>query len=137
MRAEKLNEKDKELIEKAREILVKARKNASKKIGEVGCALISKKGNYYFGVCAELYCGLGGCAEKAAILNMITKGETEISTIVAVTEDKILPPCGVCRETILQVNKRNLDTNVIISNSKKVKLKELLPYSWQEISGLW
>jgi len=133
----KLTKEDKELIEKAREIVKKAHRYKEKKIGDVGCALVTSRGNYYFGVCTDLYCGLGGCAEKGAIMNMMANGETEIKKIVAVCEDDIFPPCGVCRETILQVNKKNLNTEVIISKSGKVKLNELLPKKWQEVSGHW
>lgn len=133
----KLNEFDKKLIEKTKEVVKNAHKYKEKKIGDVGCVLITKKGNEYYGVCVDLYCSIGGCAERSAILNMMSNGETEIQTIVAVSKDKILPPCGVCREMILQINKNNLDTDIIISNLEKVKLKELLPHKWQEISGDW
>ena len=68
---------------------------------------------------------------------MISNGEKEIKTIVAVWYEKkkkkfmgVMPPCGKCREMIKQTSKKNWHTDVIISNSKKVKLKELLPHSW-------
>ena len=62
---------------------------------------------------------------------MISNGEKEIKKIVAITDKgKIIPPCGKCREMILQSCKKNKDTEVIISKIKKVKLKELLPYPW-------
>jgi len=137
MKTEKLNLKDRELIEETKEIIKRAHRFKQKKIGNVGSMLITKKRNKYFGVCVDLYCGLGGCAERGAILNMIANGETEIDTIVAVVENKILPPCGVCREMILQINRKNLNTNVIISKTEKTKLNELLPNKWQEVSGDW
>ena len=68
---------------------------------------------------------------------MISNGEKDIRTIVAICYDKkkkkvmgVIPPCGKCREMIKQTSKKNWNTYVIISNSKKVKLKELLPYAW-------
>jgi cytidine deaminase len=137
MTTEELNNQDKELIKTAIERNEKVQKIGSKKVGDVGCILTTKRGNTYFGISAELYCGIGDCAERSAILNMLSNGETEIDTIVAVRENKIFPPCGVCREMILEVNKNNLNTNVLISKSEKVKLRELLPHPWQEVSGLW
>ena len=67
---------------------------------------------------------------------MISNGEKEIKTIVAVKYDNttnkytVIPPCGKCREMILQSCKKNKDTEVIISESDKVKLSELIPHSW-------
>lgn len=133
----KLIKKDKDLIKIAQKNSEKVKRALKKKIGEVGSVLITKKGNVYFGISADLMCGLGGCAERSSILSMLSNGETEIDTIVAVYKNKIYPPCGVCREMILQLNRKNLNTNIIISNSKKVKLKDLLPNRWQEISGEW
>ena len=60
----------------------------------VGCAILAQNGLIYEGVCIHLSCGLGFCAEAAAIANMIKDGETEILKIVAVSEDAVLSPCG-------------------------------------------
>ncbi|HSM82763.1 MAG TPA: cytidine deaminase, partial [Nodosilinea sp.] len=60
----------------------------------VGCALLAGNGRVYEGVCIHLPCGLGFCAEAAAIAAMLKDGETQITTIVAVTPDGILSPCG-------------------------------------------
>ena len=135
MKTYSLTKKDKELIEKAKKMLKKVKLSGEKKVGEVGAVLITNKRNFYTGVCADLYCSLGGCAERGAILSMLNDGETQIDTIVAVSGNKILPPCGVCREMILQVNKKNLNTDVIISKTKKVKLNDLLPERWQDVTG--
>jgi cytidine deaminase len=128
---------DKKLIEKTRKMLEKVKGDGKNKIGSVGSGIITKKGNFYFGVSVDLYCTLGGCGERSAILNMISSGESEIKSIVAVTKTDIYPPCGVCREMMLQIDKKNLDADVIISNSKKIKLNDLLPNKWQEVSGDW
>ncbi len=67
---------------------------------------------------------------------MISNGEKEIKTIVAVWYNAktkkyyIIPPCGKCREMIHQSSKKNWNAEVIISKTKKIKLKELLPTSW-------
>ena len=98
--------------------------------------LVESKGNIYSGVCLGFFCGIGSCGEYQAIGSMISNGEKEIKTIVAVLYDEktkkygIIPPCGKCREMIWQTSKKNQNTEVIISKSKKVKLKELLPNAW-------
>lgn len=128
----KLTKEDKQLIEKAKEIIVKSKPVKLIDTGGVGSALTTSKGNLFQGVSMGFYCGIGSCGEYQAIGNMISNGEKEIKTIVAVVDDdgKIMPPCGKCREMIQMCCKKNKDTFVIISKSKKVKLNELLPYSW-------
>ena len=130
----KLTKEDKELIEKAKGIIVKSRPVNLIDTGDVGSALITSKGNIFQGVCLGFYCGIGSCGEYQAIGNMISNGEKEIKTIVAVLYDEkkygVIPPCGKCREMIHQLGKKNWDTEVIISTSKKVKLKELLPHAY-------
>lgn len=44
--------------------------------GEVSAAILTKKGNIYVGVCIDTACTLGMCAERNAIANMITNGES-------------------------------------------------------------
>jgi cytidine deaminase len=101
-------------------------------IGDVGAALITDRGNVYVGVCIDTGSGTGFCAEHSAIAAMVTAGEFNIATIVAVWKDAhgaivILPPCGRCREFIRQISQANLDTAVILS-AGVIKLRELLPY---------
>jgi cytidine deaminase len=130
----KLTKEDKDLITKAKE-LVNVRKVTGGVVGEVGCSLLTKKGKIFTGVCMDLACGIGFCAEHTAIANMIShSNETEISSIVACTNSKknpILYPCGRCRELMQLINMKNREnTFVITSENKKVKLKELLPSAW-------
>jgi len=132
----KLTKEDKGLIEKAKGIIVKSRPVNLIDTGDVGSALITSKGNIFQGVSMGFYCGIGSCGEYQAIGNMISNGEKEIKTIVAVWYDKntkkydVIPPCGKCREMIHQLGKKNWDTKVIVSKTKKVKLKELIPYAY-------
>jgi cytidine deaminase len=60
---------------------------------------------------------------------MLKNRETQIEMIVAVSQDKILVPCGRCREMMLQINKGNMNTKVILPEKRMVTLKELLPES--------
>ena len=132
----KLTKEDKKLIEEAKQIIAKSRPVKLIDTGDVGSALITTKGNIFSGVSMGFYCGIGSCAEYQAIGSMISNGEKEIKTIVAIWYDekikkyKVIPPCGKCREQIAQASKKNQNTEVIISETKKVKLKRLLPYGW-------
>lgn len=99
--------------------------------GGVGAAVVSKSGNIYTGVCIDTDCSLGMCAERNAISTMITAGEFEISKVVAVNKKgQVLPPCGACREFMLQL-KNASDTEILIDNKGTViNLKDLMPYSY-------
>lgn len=116
-------------------LLIEAKKIANKKIlseyascGHVGCALLTKDGNIYTGICIDSNCALGNCAEYAAIADMLKNNETEIVKIVAyAAKGKIYSPCGRCRELIRMVNTANLETEVMVAEDKVCKLKELLP----------
>jgi cytidine deaminase len=98
--------------------------------GGVGAALLTVDGNMFTGICIDLACGLGFCAEVAAIAEMLKHRETRIAQIVAVSGHRILPPCGRCRETMVQVDTRNLDCSVIVSEELDVPLRDLLPRHW-------
>lgn len=102
-------------------------------IGAVGAALITKDGNLYTGICMEMVCGMGFCAETAALAEMIKNRETQIEMIVAAKHDgKIIPPCGRCREMLYQLDHRNLDTKIIIGEMEIKTLDELLPERWTD-----
>jgi cytidine deaminase len=119
------------LIEKARSV-VNPKKVRDFTIGDVGCALLTDKGNIYLGVCIDVSSGMGFCAEHSAIAAMVTAGEFRIEKIVAVWGDGkdtfILSPCGRCREFMRQIHEGNLQTEVILDIDKVVPLAELLPY---------
>lgn len=101
--------------------------------GAVSCALRTKTGNIYTGICIDVACSLGFCAEHAAIAEMLKAHETEISAIIAVNEKgNILPPCGRCRELIFQVDRRNLGTQIITSRNRTVTLGEMYSELWVE-----
>ncbi|MCG8346408.1 MAG: hypothetical protein MI924_01325 [Chloroflexales bacterium] len=98
--------------------------------GAVAAALRTTQGNIYTGICIDLACGLGFCAEVAAIAEMLKRRETQIAAVVAVSWRRIVPPCGRCRETMAQIDVRNLDCRVIIGKNQVVTLRELLPEHW-------
>jgi cytidine deaminase len=103
-------------------------------VGQVGAALVTDKGTIYKGVCLDVGSGLGFCAERTAISQMITNKEYKVKKIVAVWNDNpkkelyILPPCGVCRQYMFMLSEDALDIDVVVSYEKTVKLNDLLPY---------
>ena len=100
-------------------------------VGGVAAALVTDKGNVYRGICIDTACSMGFCAEHAAIAAMLTAGENKVAQIVAVNWDKsVLPPCGRCREFLLQLG--NPETQVLVAEDTAVPVKDLLPYSWQD-----
>lgn len=110
---------------------IKLKKNGE--AGHVACALETVSGAVYTGICIDVPCSIGICAEQAAIAEMLKNGETKIKKIVAVYEDgSVLPPCGRCRELILQLDIENENVVVAIDNDREVTLKELLPARWDK-----
>lgn len=99
--------------------------------GGVGAAVITKKGSIYTGVCIDTDCSLGMCAERNAISTMITNGEFEIEMVAAVDKKgNVLPPCGACREFMMQL-KNSSDIKVLVDNKGTVvQLRDLVPYSY-------
>ena len=101
--------------------------------GQVGAALLTKKGSIYTGVCIDTACTLGMCAERNAIANMITNGEHQIERLVAVMPDgKPGMPCGACREMMMQLDEAAGQIEILcdIDTKKTVQLKTLLPDWW-------
>ncbi len=101
--------------------------------GGVAAAILTKQGNIYVGVCIDTACSLGMCAERNAIANMITNGESQIEKVVAVMRDgKVGPPCGACREYMMQLDKDSGEMEILMDRDsmRVVKLKELVPDWW-------
>ena len=126
-----MDKQDKQLIKKAKS-LAKEKHLAGGVARECVSILITEKGNMFIGVNIDLRCGIGFCSEHSAIANMLTQGnETVIKTIVTCNPKSVLAPCGRCRELLRLIDEKNFETDVIISEDKKVKLKELLPFAYQ------
>jgi cytidine deaminase len=95
--------------------------------GSVAAALETASGNVYTGICVDTQCGIGFCAEHSAVAEMLKAREWEIKTIVAITKEGIIPPCGRCRELLWQVSEKNCETRVIVGSGQVVVLAALLP----------
>ena len=96
----------------------------------VGAALRSSSGTVFTGVSVHLACGIGFCAEHAAVAEMLKHRETRIQAIVSVTAEAVLPPCGRCRELMLQLDAKNSEAQVVLPNDSVVLLRDLLPEHW-------
>lgn len=102
--------------------------------GEVSAAVLSKSGRIYTGVCIDTCSTLGICAERNAIFNMITNGETEIKRVLAIMPDgKNGAPCGACRELMVQImpdNYKDIEILLDYESERTVTLGEITPEWW-------
>jgi cytidine deaminase len=108
--------------------------------GEVSAAILTESGNVYTGVCIDTACSLGMCAERNAIANMITDGESKIVKLVCCFEDgRTGLPCGACREFLMQLDKDSGNIEILINYEgiETIKLKALMPMWWGDKYGLF
>lgn len=101
--------------------------------GGVAAAILTSSGNIYVGVCIDTCSGLGMCAERNAIANMLTHGESEIEKVVAVMSDgKVGSPCGACREFMMQLSENSPKIEILTDRDTMsfVTLGELMPDWW-------
>ena len=121
-----------ELIQTAEKVLNPLNKDG-RLHGDVGAAVLGKNGKVYTGLCVDTP-SWGLCGERGAFATMITDGEYKFDKVVAVWRDDktgklhVLPPCGVCREFMRQIDQGNLESEVILGKTDVKKLKELIPY---------
>ncbi len=101
----------------------------SMEVGSVAAAILTKKGNIYTGICIDTSSSLGMCAERNALSTMLAQGENEVSKVVAVYQDgTVMPPCGACREFMMQLGEDAKEIEILLDNNgKSKKLKELMP----------
>ena len=102
--------------------------------GEVSAAVLSRSGKIYTGICLDTCSGLGVCAERNAIFNMLTEGESEIDKVLAIMPDgRCGAPCGACRELIVQMmagHYRDVEIMMDYESGKTVKLGDITPDWW-------
>ena len=102
--------------------------------GGVAAAIEASSGKIYTGVCVDTSCTLEICAERNAIFNMITNGDSEVKRVLAIMSDgKTGAPCGACRELITQLMPKSYQHVEIMLDYKKEKvvtLRELTPEWW-------
>lgn len=102
--------------------------------GGVAAAIETVSGNVYTGICVDDACTLGICAERNAIFNMLTNGESKIMRVIAIDWDgKAMPPCGACRELMTQLmpdDYKNIEIMLDYDKKEVVTLGELTPKWW-------
>ena len=85
-------------------------------------------------MCVDTCSTLGICAERNAIFNMITNGESEILRVLAIMPDgKSGAPCGACRELMVQLmpdNYKNIEILLDYENERTITLGEITPEWW-------
>ena len=98
-------------------------------VGSVGAAVLSKSGTIYTGICIDTSSSLGMCAERNALASMLTNNEHEVDKVCAVYKDgRVIPPCGACREFMMQLGTDAGDIDILLNNhGKSAKLRDLMP----------
>jgi cytidine deaminase len=124
--------KHKDLIEQAAGLVRPYQTTSGRLFGDVAAVVISSTGNRYVGVCVDTP-SWGLCAERSAMAAMITHSEYRLRKLVAVWRNHqtgqlhVLPPCGVCREFMRQVDEGNLDAEIVLDGERTKTLRELIP----------
>lgn len=101
--------------------------------GGVAAAILSESGRIYVGVCIDTCSGLGMCAERNAVANMLTCGESRVRRVLAIMPDgRLGSPCGACREMLMQLDAESPSIEILLSmeEGKTVTLGELMPDWW-------
>ena len=128
---------DRELIDLA----IEARNNAYTPYSDfkVGAALLSKEGKVYKGCNIEnaAYTPTN-CAERTAFFKAVSEGGTDFKTIAIVggyDKDglKFCPPCGVCRQVMMEFCESNKFRILLLDEDDEIKsylLKDILPFGF-------
>lgn len=124
----------KEMYDAAKAVLSARKISEYVTCGEVAAAILSKSGKIYTGVCVDTCSTLGICAERNAIFNMITNGESEIDKVLAIMPDGSCgAPCGACRELMVQMmagKYREIEIMLDYHTGKTITLGEITPEWW-------
>lgn len=116
---------------------IEARSNAYApySVYEVGAAVLGSDGKVYTGCNVEnVSYGLTVCAERTAIVKMVSSGCREIKAVAVATKDGGTP-CGQCLQTILEFTTE--PSNVKVScvaeggSRREFSLADLLPHGFR------
>jgi cytidine deaminase len=98
---------------------------------KVGACCMAENGNIYKGCNIEnASYGLSNCAERTALFNAYSNGDTKLKALAVVADTETpISPCGACRQVIYELGGEDID--VIMGNLKGEyvikKSKDLLP----------
>jgi len=130
--------RDLTLAHKALEVMSRAHAPYSR--FPVGAALLGRSGKTYLGVNVEnASLGLSVCAERIAIFTAITAGERAFDAIaIATSESAPTPPCGACRQVLLEFGGDELSVLHVNSGRPDVvarhTLGELVPFPFRQFT---
>jgi len=130
----KLDRQTRNLI--ARALKVRKRAYAPYSSYLVGCALEDEKGKIHTGCNVETASYSGTiCAERSALVKMISRGGKECLRIVVVTSSEIPAfPCGFCLQMIQELGSKSEVLAVDVSGKKyrAAYFRELMPYAFSK-----
>lgn len=125
-----------EMYEIAKSNLKPRKLNKHAKICDAVSVIEAASGKVYVGVSLVASCGVGYCAEQAALSQMLNAGETVVSKILVLEKcGAILTPCGRCIELLTQVDMNNYSALVFTDDGDAVQLKDLFPYDWKKVKA--
>lgn len=124
-----MNDEWKRLYDAAMEKLNPREVSKNMYVGAVAAAVLTKSGTIYTGVCIDMSSSLGMCAERNALSTMLSNREYEVDKILSVYKDgTVMPPCGACREFMMELGASAIEIQVLINNEGKVmRLSSLMP----------
>lgn len=132
-----LTEVDKALIAAAREV----RKEAYAPYSgyAVGAAILDANGRVWTGVNVEnASYGATLCAERSAVMKMVTAGVQEIAILAVATTDGGTP-CGICRQVLLEFSPDPSRVRVLAAGdqgeTREYSLEELIPFGFKPDLG--
>ena len=98
----------------------------------VGAAVESVGGQIYCGCNVEnASYGLTNCAERSAIFNAISSGESKLLRLLVVADTpKPVAPCGACLQVMREFNIQEIILCNITGDCMIVGMAELLPYGF-------
>ena len=126
---------EKELTKKLIAAAVSVRKKAYSPYSHyaVGAAVLTESGKIFTGVNIENAAYPSSiCAERVAIFKAVSEGERQF-TACAVVTDNGGPPCGACRQVMVEFNP---EMDILIANGNgdhvlETTVKGLLPYAFR------
>jgi len=100
---------------------------------KVGAAIVAEDGSVFVGCNVEnASYGLTICAERNALASLVAGGRRiPVSIAIVAKEGMLCPPCGACRQALMEFNP---ELEIILESQgggiKVYKLSEILPLSF-------